>query len=60
MSDLEKVSGKSVSTPLCSLPLELQNALGVGNVRLHEDAIQRASELIFYNVKYGVKDVFFN
>lgn len=61
MGDFEKVPGRSVSTPLLSLPIDLQTALkGSGNFRnveLEGQVIQCVSEMTVDNIKYSVRDV---
>ena len=62
LGDFEKVSGRSVRTPLLSLPIDLQTSLKVNlnfrDLELEGKAIQRVSEMTVNNVKYAVRDVF--
>lgn len=61
LGDFEKVPGRSVSTPLLSLPIDLQTAIKAsGNfkgVELEGKVIQRVSEVTVDNIKYAVRDV---
>ena len=61
LGDFEKVPGRSVSTPLLSLPIDLQTAIKASDnfkgVELEGKVIQRVSEVTVDNIKYSVRDV---
>lgn len=61
LGNFEKVPGRSVSTPLLSLPIDLQTALkesdNFRDVELESKVIQRVSEMNVDNKKYAVRDV---
>lgn len=61
LGDSEKVPGRSICTPLLSLPIDLQTALREsGNFREVEfdgKIMQRVSQLTADNIKYTVSDV---
>lgn len=58
LGDFEKVPGRSVGTPLLSLPIDLQTALNAsGDFRDVKEGkvIQRDSDMTVDNIKYAVK-----
>lgn len=61
LGDFETVPGRSVSTPLLSLPTDRQTALKASvnfrDVELEGKIIQRVSEVTVDNIKYAVRDV---
>lgn len=59
LGDFEKVPGRSISTPILSLPICLQTTLKEsGNFsNLEGKVIQRVSEVTLDNIKYAVRDV---
>ena len=61
LSDFEKVPGRSVSTPLLSLPIDLQTVIKASdNFKIGElegKVIQRVSEVTVDSIKYAVRDV---